>query len=232
MRGPWQRVAQREMQSLPAGPPLPEIVQAVAYHRDPLGVLRRARARYGPVFTLRFPLKEPLVIVAAPEALGELLGSDPDRARAGAARRSILPQASAASPFGGDATAHRESRARMWPGFAPERVSTIELPMAALAGDHAARWPTDRPFRLLEAMRALCTDITVGLVLGVEDPVRHAALVAAIQRMLNVPGNPPLPLPGGDEGRGVRWADGQRAVCEPGSIRPRSAAAKSFAHGI
>jgi hypothetical protein len=52
---------------------------------------------------------------------------------------------------------------------------------------------------LLEAMRTLCTDITVGLVLGVDDPVRHAELAAAIRRMLNVPGNPPLPLPGGDD---------------------------------
>jgi cytochrome P450 len=188
------------MQSLPAGPSLPEIVQAVAYHRDPLGVLRRARARYGPVFTLCFPLKDPLVFVAAPEALAELLGADPDRAHAGAARRSILPQASSASPFGGDATAHETSRARMWPGFAPQRISAIEPSIAVLAGEHAARWPTDRPFRLLEAMRTLCTDITVGLVLGIDDRVRHAALVAAIRRMLNVPGNPPLPLPGADDG--------------------------------
>jgi cytochrome P450 family 135 len=188
------------MQNLPAGPSLPELVQAVAYHRDPLGVLRRAKARYGPVFTLRFPLKDPLVIVAVPEALGELLASDPDRAHAGAARRSILPQASPASPFGGDATAHQTSRARMWPGFAPERISAIEPSIAELASKHAARWPRHRPFRLLEAMRALCTNITVGLVLGIDDPVRHVALVDAIRRMLNVPGNPPLPLPGRHEG--------------------------------
>jgi cytochrome P450 len=188
------------MQSLPAGPSLPEIVQAVAYHRDPLGVLRRARARYGPVFTLRFPIKDPLVIVAAPEALGKLLASDPERARAGAARRSILPQASSTSPFGGDATAHASSRARMWAGFAPARIAAIEPSIAILAGEHAARWPRHRPFRLLEAMRALCTDIAVGLLLGVNDPGRRAALVDAIRRMLNVPGNPPLPLPGERDG--------------------------------
>jgi cytochrome P450 len=189
------------MQRLPAGPSLPEIVQAVAYHRDPLGVLRRARARYGPVFTLHFPLKDPLVIVAAPDALRELLASDPQRAQAGAARRSILPQASSTSPFGGDAAAHTSSRARMWPGFAPARIAAIEPSIAALAGDHAARWPRHRPFRLLEAMRALCTHIAVGLVLGVDDPERRAALMDAIRRMLNVPGNPPLPLPGGSDGR-------------------------------
>jgi cytochrome P450 family 135 len=189
------------MQRLPAGPSLPEIVQAVAYHRDPLGVLRRARARFGPLFTLRFPLKDPLVIVAAPDALEELLRSDPERAHAGAARRSILPQASPTSPFGGDAIAHASSRARMWPGFAPARTAAIEPSIAALAREHAARWPRHRPFRLLEAMRALCTDIAVGLVLAVEEPGRRAALVDAIRRMLDVPGNPPSPLPGGSDGR-------------------------------
>jgi cytochrome P450 len=188
------------MQSLPSGPALPESVQAVAYHRDPLGVLRRLRAQYGPVFTLRFPFKGPLVIVAASQALEELLNSDPSRTHAGAARRSILPQASSASPFGGDAVAHESSRARMWPGFAPERISAIESSIAELAHEHAVRWPMGRPFRLLDAMRALCTDIAVGLVFGVEDPVRRQALVDAIQRMLTLPGNPPWPLPGGDDG--------------------------------
>jgi cytochrome P450 family 135 len=102
---------------LPPGPSLPPVLQAVAYHRDPLGVLRRARARYGPVFTLRFPYKAPLVFVADVDAVDSLLVSDPDRAHAGSARRAILLQASTSSPFGGDAAAHQLSRARMWPGF-------------------------------------------------------------------------------------------------------------------
>jgi cytochrome P450 family 135 len=187
------------MPSLPPGPVLPEITQAVAYHRDPLGVLRRAAARYGPVFTLRFPLKQPLVFVAATQALNELLHSDPQRAHAGSARRSILPQASPTSPFGGDAETHATSRARMWPGLSPDRIRAIETGIGDLAVEHVARWPTHRPFRLLEAMRTLCTDITVRLVLGIEDQERRVRLIAAIRRMLNIPGNPPLPLPGGDD---------------------------------
>src|SRR3954471_2278599 len=66
---------------LPPGPQLPAALQTVAYHRDPLGVLRRARARYGPVFTLRLALKGPVVFVAAPEAVARLLASDRARAR-------------------------------------------------------------------------------------------------------------------------------------------------------
>jgi len=186
--------------SLPPGPLLPTVVQAVAYHRDPLGVLRRARARYGPVFTLRFPYKPPMVFLADPDAVKQLLHADPVRAEAGAARRSILPQASVSSPFGGDASTHHLSRARMWPGFCPQRIAAIEPAIVDLAVTHAARWPVLRPFRLLEAMRSLCTEVTVRLVLGVSDPRRSAMLIDAIHRMLKTPGNPPLPLPGGDDG--------------------------------
>jgi cytochrome P450 len=195
----------------PPGPSLPASIQSLAYHRDPLGVLRRARARYGPVFTLRFPLKDPIVFVALADALPGLLESDPGHAHAGEARRAILPQASPRSPFGGDGEAHHASRSRMWPAFAPERIAAIEPELAALAREHVARWPSGRPFRLLEATRSLCTDVTVRLVLGVDDERRRAALVSAIRSMLNTPGNPPLPIPGGDEGpAGVVGALGDR----------------------
>jgi cytochrome P450 family 135 len=55
---------------------------------------------------------------------------------------------------------------------------------------------------LLEGMRSLCTKVTVRLVLGVSDPDRSERLINAIRRMLNTPGNPPLPLPAGDDGPG------------------------------
>jgi cytochrome P450 len=152
------------------------------------------------VFTLRFPYKAPLVFVAAADALDELLQGDPQRAHAGAARRAILPQASTVSPFGGDAAAHQASRARMWPGFSSDRIAVIEPQIAELAAEHVRRWPVGRPFQLLEAMRQLCTEITVRAVLGVRHPARSDALVDAIRSMLNTPGNPPLPLPGDDDG--------------------------------
>lgn len=189
---------------LPDGPKLPPAAQALAYHRDPLGVLRRLKARYGPTFTLRFPLKDPLVFVAVPDALSIVLHADPGRAHAGEARRVIIPQASAHSPFGGDRQAHELSRARMWPGLAPERIEAIEPAIGRLAEEHVNSWPTGRPFRLLEETRTLCTDIMVHLVLGVTNSQRRHALVAAIRRMLDTPGNPPLPLPGDSEGPGVR----------------------------
>src|SRR3954453_480920 len=121
--------------SLPPGPRVPAVGQAIAYHRDPLGVLRRARARYGAVFTLR--ITDPVVFVADPAAVEPLLRSDTVVARAGAARRAILPLASPHSLFGADRDEHRTLRAAMAPcfeAFAPDEI-------AAIARRHIATWP-------------------------------------------------------------------------------------------
>jgi cytochrome P450 family 135 len=188
------------MSPLPAGPALPAPAQTLLYHRDPLSVLLRARARYGPVFTLSLSLKGPLVCVADPAELEPLLLSDPDTAHAGAARRRILPLASPRSPFGADGEAHRAIRGVMEPAFAPERVAAHEEEIAGIARRHVAGWPAGSPFRLLPRMRSIATDVFVSLVLRVEEPARRAALIAAIRRMLLTPGNPPLPVPGEGDG--------------------------------
>jgi cytochrome P450 len=188
--------AARTADGLPPGPECSPLLQAVLYHRDPLGVLVRSQARYGPVFTLRMALKGPLVVVAAADELDPLLRSDPESARAGVARRRILPFASPRSPFGADGDQHRAIRAAMEPSFAgvaPERID-------AIAHEHAAGWPRPAPFRVLPRMRSLATDIFVRLVLRIDDPRRRDELVLAIRRMLWTPGNPPLPVPAPSDG--------------------------------
>jgi cytochrome P450 len=80
--------------------------------------------------------------------------------------------------------------------------------MREIAARHAESWPTGRPFRLLERMREITDEIFVRLVLGVGDEQIATDLIAAIRRMLNTPGNPPLTLPG--RGDGLAGALGQK----------------------
>jgi cytochrome P450 family 135 len=128
------------------------------------------------------------------------LGADPERARAGEARRAVLPFASSRSVFGGDAEAHRSARARIAPALAPDAIDARRPEMARIAERHAAAWPTGRPFRLLSRMRTLCDEIFVRLVLGVRDEAIATELTAAIGRMLRIPRNPPVTLPGKGDG--------------------------------
>src|SRR3954454_1988961 len=167
----------------PPGPRLPPIIQAVAYHRDPLGGLRRARARYGPVFTLR--VTKPVVFVADPAAVEAVMHAG----RAGAARRVILPLASPRSLFGADGDEHRALRAELEPRFNAIDPDLI----AAIAREHIATWPRGAAFRLLPRMRSLTSEIFARAILRLASPAESAA---AVRRMLRPPGNPPLPVPG------------------------------------
>jgi len=184
---------------LPSGPSAPASVQTLAFARDPVGALLSARAAYGPLFTLRFAGVGPVVAIADVDAAVRLMDADPQAARAGEARRRILPQASPRSSFGADADRHRAARGRIESAFAPARIERLDGGIRRLAEAHVDHWPMGRPFRMLPRMRTLTQDVFVRLMLGVRDEARAAALVAAMRRLLWTPGNPPLTPPDRDE---------------------------------
>jgi cytochrome P450 family 135 len=183
-----------------AGPTANVLSQTVAFHRDPLGYLRWAQAEFGDVFQLRLLTARPLLVVADPEAVPALLAADPRRAAAGSGRRAILPFASERSVFGADGADHSAARGRIAPAMSAEAIDAQRPAMARIAERHAAELPPGRPFQLLPRVRAITDEIFVRLVLGVRDEEIAADLIAAIQRMLRTPGNPPLTLPGRGDG--------------------------------
>jgi cytochrome P450 len=185
------------MPPLPPGPTTGRLSQTIALARDPLGVLRALRGRFGPVFTVRTS-NGPIVVMGAPEELDRLLRLDPDGARAGEARRRVLPQASPRSLFGGDGAAHRAAGAHLHESLEPEAIARLEPQMAALAERHAAAWPSLRPFKLRVRLRDLADEAWVRLIL---QPRRVEPMVRAARHLLRTPGNPPLPPPG--EGQGL-----------------------------
>ena len=169
---------------LPPGPSAPRIVQALRLSRDPLRTLVEARERYGDVFTLRLSRIGTAVVVAAPDALDLLLHGDPQIARAGVARRRLLPILPPASALGSDGAAHRAARRRLLAVLAQSHLQPSSGGMAAVAREHAARWPLGRPFGLLARARALALDVFVREVLAVREPRRAAALNRAVLQMM------------------------------------------------
>jgi cytochrome P450 family 135 len=176
------------------------MLQGVLFHRDPMGVLTRCRARYGDVFTLSLPTARRLVVVADPSEVRTVAGADPAVATTGAGRRRLLGPASPRSVLGADREWHRIARTAVGPAFTPQALEPHREAMAALAAEHVARWPRRRPFRLLPRVKTLADDVFVRLVLGVRDEQRAGALVAAIRHMLSSPGTPPMPIASGDRG--------------------------------
>jgi cytochrome P450 family 135 len=193
---------------LPPGPCSGRLTQGTRFHRDPLGFLREARSELGDVFSLRFAIAGPMVVVADPAEAAPLFAADPGSAHTGEARRRILGMVSPHSVLGADGAEHRSARGAVVDAFRAESVDRHREAMAEIATVHAASWPTSHPFRLVPRLRALADDIFVRLIVGVREEHRARDLSEAIQRMLRVPGNPPLPPPG--EGAGLLGVLGKR----------------------
>src|SRR3954451_4330861 len=103
--------------ALPPGPDAGPLLQGLLFHRDPLGVLLRCRARYGDVFTLSLPTARRMVVVADPTAVHAVAGTDPPVATTGAGRRRMLGPASPQSVLGADGEAHQAARTAVGPAF-------------------------------------------------------------------------------------------------------------------
>jgi cytochrome P450 len=188
--------------SLPPGPADGVLAQTFRMHRDPLGFLSEARAKFGDVFTIRLATARPVVVVAVTEEIPRIV----EVTRAGEARRRILPMASPRSIFGGDREQHRAARGRVAAAFTPDAIAARQGAIAAIAAAHVDDWPARGPVRMLPRMRALVDEAFTRVWLGVSDDARVAAVTTAIRRMLWTPGNPPMTIPG--EGDGLLGALG------------------------
>src|SRR5262249_40177931 len=56
--------------------------------------------------------------------------------------------------------------------------------IARIAGEHAARWPGDRPFAVDDTMRAISLDVILQVVLGLGEPVAREAFKRAIVQLV------------------------------------------------
>jgi len=181
---------------LPSGPSAGRLAQAAAFHRDPLGFLRRTRDEFGDAFTLRLAAAGPMVVFSDPAVVDEIAELPRAVGHAGAARRRLVQMISERSVLGTDGQDHRITREQLEPAFARDRVDHLRDAMTRIAEAHVADWPRGRPFRVLPRMRAIADEVFAKLVIGVRDERRAKALAGATQRMLWTPGNPPFPPPG------------------------------------
>lgn len=193
---------------LPPGPGAGIVTQSVALHRDPLGMLRRLRGRYGDVFTLRLATEGAVVVVCDPLAVPRLVPADPRLACAGSGRRRILPQATTRSVLGADGEAHARARRRVASVFTAGALDARRDEMAAIAERHVAAWPRGRPFTLLPRLRAIVDEVFARIVVGVDDGDRARALGDAVQHVTRTPGNPPLSPAGEGDGLVGALVDG------------------------
>src|SRR6476661_1977432 len=111
--------------TLPPGPSAPAAVNLVRLVRTPLESLRSWHARYGDVFTVRFPVFGTGVYVADPQAIRELFTGDQSDLLAGEANSFLEPVLGKHSVLVLDGPEHLRQRRLLLPPFQGSRVNAF-----------------------------------------------------------------------------------------------------------
>jgi cytochrome P450 len=167
----------------PAGPKTPKMVQLARLTYDPLGYMLAARARFGPVFTLRFYPYEAVVCATDPTTIKQVL-TDQDSFVAGEAANLLIPLVGAGSLIVTPPPRHLRNRKLLLPPFHGERVAQWGDRMRELVVAELDRLPVDRPVAIRPVGQRLTLDVILRLVFGLRDATRVAEFRAAIDPMM------------------------------------------------
>jgi cytochrome P450 family 135 len=150
----------------------------------PLETLQAWRARYGNVFTARFPVFGVGVYVGDPVAIRELFTGDQSDLLAGEANSFMEPVLGPHSVLVLDGPEHLRQRKLLLAPFQGPRVSGYRDVIREVAERELTTWHHGRQLVLRERMRAITFEVICRVVFGVTEPERvermRAALVAVI----------------------------------------------------
>jgi cytochrome P450 len=170
--------------SLPPGPRLPALVQAMLVTAAPYGWMRRRWERYGDVFSSRFPIFGSVVYVVGPAELKRVFSGDPGVFHAGEANALALGDALGDhSLLTLDEGRHMSQRKLLLPPFHGESVRRYTEVMAEATEREVGRWPIHRAFALRPRMQAITLDVILRAVFGVRERERIGSFHTWIPRL-------------------------------------------------
>lgn len=178
-----RRAAVRE--GLPPGPRLPRAMQTAWYAARPTSMLRRCRARYGPVFTLRTYGLGDMVFLADPAAVKQVFTGDRDLLHAGEANAAMEPVLGPHSLLLLDGDRHLRERKLLLPPFHGEAVRAYAQRIEEIAARDVARWPLGKPLAVRPRMQAITLEVILRAVIGVRDPARLERLRTLLPKLLD-----------------------------------------------
>jgi cytochrome P450 len=176
--------------SLPPGPSVSPLRQAVRWARQPLPFLDECHARYGDVFTIRLASMPEMVFVSHPAAVREVFRGDPEVFRAGEGNRILEAALGRRSLLLLDGAAHLAERKLMLPPFHGDRMRAYGELIEGVAARQLAGWPQGRPFDTAPTFRRITLEVIVRAVFGVEDPERMDRLMRALRHLLDATASP------------------------------------------
>jgi len=164
------------------GPSAPPLAQALHLWRDPMGALQGWASRYGDLFSIRLPSVGAMVVVGNPDAVHEILLSDPETSQAGVAAGRVLPILGSHSVLRLDASAHLDRRRLLGPIFHGDNLVQHRAWISAAVERELATWPRGQPLPVLPRMQAIAFAVIAHLVLGLTDWQRIETLHRLVRR--------------------------------------------------
>ena len=149
--------------SLPPGPRMPSVLQAVGWAERPLPFMERCQKRYGDIFTLRIRHAGTWVFLCDPEDVKLVFTADPELLGVGEANSLLGPILGSRSVMLLEEPEHMAHRKRMLPSFHGPLMERYADITTAVARREVASWPVGEPFALWPRMQ----DITLGVIMRV-----------------------------------------------------------------
>ncbi|HEY7961162.1 MAG TPA: cytochrome P450 [Solirubrobacteraceae bacterium] len=153
---------------LPPGPRVPAALNTLSWTLRPLPFLKRCRARYGDIFTVRLAGAGTWVMLCDPADIKRAFTGDPNVLRAGEGNTVLRPVVGSSAPFTLDGAAHLRQRKLVLPPFHGERMQRYGELMVEATRKEMARWPVGEPFTLAPAMHKITFEVMARAVFGIE----------------------------------------------------------------
>ncbi|HZA09027.1 cytochrome P450 [Mycobacterium sp.] len=146
-------------------------------------LIRRLFAIYGPVVSIPLP-GIPVVLIKDPELVKQVFTEKPDVLLGG---RGVRPSAiiyGTGSMFVQEEPEHLRRRKLLTPPLHGKALENYKPVVEESTRRAIADWPSDRPFEMLRAARALTLDVILRVMFGVEDRDEAARLGRPFKTLL------------------------------------------------
>lgn len=171
--------------TLPPGPRLPPVIQAIAWARRPLPFLERCQKHFGDTFTIRVRHAGTWVILADPEDVKKVFTADHSVLGVGLANSVLGPLLGPRSVMLLEEPEHVRRRRLMLPPFHGERMKGYTGMMAEVTRREVATWPVGEPFELWPRMQEITLEAIMRVVFGPVDTPELEQLRRDLRRLTN-----------------------------------------------
>jgi cytochrome P450 len=191
-----RQIASR-MAKLPSGLCFPRAVQTLVFWRSPFTYYAHCRRCRGDRFTLRAMSHPPMVFLADPSDVRDIMAASPEVLHPGEGGQTIVPIVGECSFMLLDEDEHLRGRRAVLPALQKRAVERHSGRVLDTVRNAAASWPRDTPVPLHPRLRALTLEVVLrriftGVEHGPDD--RLSLLLDRVLAMLTVTGSVVLPL--------------------------------------